>query len=183
MSRPIILVSVVAALLVGSIAMSPAHARKSQPAPVKSPEESAAWRATQADELYYTSLKFLFGHNESSMGDMASAYYIVMPNGDGIGDPSDAFLARFEKIVPVVKKGSDCKTAGAITDRKLNSAGLLFFVESIEWITDEEAIVEGGYEEDAATAARVTCRLKYDRKRWKVAKSVERAPRAPAPPK
>jgi len=183
MSRRFLLASVVTAILLGSCATPPAHARKSQPAPVKSQEESAAWRTAQADELYYTSLKFLFGHNESAMGDMASAYYIVMPNGDGIGDPSDAFMARFEKITPIVKKGSECKTAGAITDRKLNTAGILFFVESIQWITDEEAIVEGGYEEDTATAARVTCRLKYNKNRWKVAKSVERAPRAPAPAK
>ena len=162
-------------LLAGS---SPAPARDKKPVVVRTPAESATWRTTQTDDLYETSFRYIFRHNDSGIGDMAEAYYILVPKDGGMGDPTNDFLARLANVHPPVKKGSLCNTKGAVTSVKGGAAGILFFVEDIYWKSDEEVYVEGGYLEDVVNAARVTCLLKQKRGHWTVTKYGERDPHA-----
>ena len=142
-----------------------------------SPSSDPSWRTAQANNIYEATFRAMFGKNNSAMSQMTDAYYIVMPVGDGMGDPTSAFLARFAKDTPVVKKGSACSTRGVITEPGSGEPGILFFVEDITWMKNDEVSVEGGYEEDVATAARVTCQLQYKHDHWKLIKETERLPR------
>jgi len=165
-------------ILLGAAAPSPA--RDKQPAAVRTPAESAAWRTTQTDDLYEASFRYIFRHNDSGMGDMADSYYILVPADGGMADPTNEFLARFANVHPTVKKGSLCKTKGAVTSIKGGAAGILFFVENIYWKSDDEVYVDGGYLEDVVNSARVTCLLKQKKGHWNVTKYAERDPHAAA---
>ena len=161
--------------------LAPAMAKDKQPPVVRTPAESAIWRAAQTDDLTETSLRYMFRHNGSGLGEMADAYYVMVPRDGGMGDPTNDFLSRLANVNPPVKKGSLCNTKGAVTDIKRGTSGILFFVEEVTWKSDEEVYVDGGYMEDVANSARTTCLLKQKRGRWTVAKYGEHDPRASTP--
>jgi hypothetical protein len=183
MSRVAIVSGLALALLGGAAASLPVYAKKSEPATPRTPEQSAAWRTAEQDNVFATVFHYLFGHNHTGLEDMAESYFIAVPVGSGLGDPSSSFMTRFAAVNPTVRPASDCSTNGAITDRKRGSDGILFFIESIRWTDDQHAIVEGGYEEDVTTAARSVDLVEYTKGHWKVKKQLERDPNAPDPMK
>jgi hypothetical protein len=78
--------------------------------------------------------------------DLAANSYCVKINGR---DPGKNFLSRFNPLP--VKGASGCrkqKTSSVfmqVHDKKIGRLAVIFDVEAIRWLTENEAKVEGGY--------------------------------------
>lgn len=83
----------------------------------------------------------------------ASIYFLSM--GETAGDPNAEIMAHFEGHVPPVKAASQ-GTAGpdaAMNDMTTGDTGILLKASGIEWISDTEVDVKGGYMGNAKSAS------------------------------
>jgi hypothetical protein len=144
----VLIAAVLAACASGSSTASAAARRRAEPA-----VREAVFRA-------------LFEHNASGLGDKAGAYYIRWQEAD----PDAGFLARFAGQEPPVRPASRCdagKEKGVI-DRETGERGLLFTIDSIEWLSDGEAVVTAKYYEAGLSAAGYRILVVWNGTRFKV---------------
>jgi hypothetical protein len=64
-------------------------------------------------------------------------------------DPTDVFMKRFGNVPRTLKKASDAEvrktTRMPVVDKETGERGIIFLVDSIHWLGDRHARVEGGY--------------------------------------
>ena len=125
-------------------------------------------RQLQEDDIREAVFRWQFDHNVSGQQKRAKVYFLSV--GEKYGDPSDEFLKRFADNQPPVRKRSEC-TADAgkgVLDKKTGEQGLVFNVTRIQWKSDTEVEVEGGYYEAGLSASGNIYTLKKDQGKWKV---------------
>jgi hypothetical protein len=124
-------------------------------------------RKNQEDDVREAVFRWQFEHNASGQQKKAKAYYLQIGEK---GDPSDALMKRFAEHKPPVRKVSAC-TADAgkgVLDKKTGERGLIFRVTSIEWKSDTEVDVKGGYYEGGLSASGNTYTVKKENGKWKM---------------
>jgi hypothetical protein len=126
-----------------------------------------------------TVFRYQFFNNESGQQQSASVYFVgLYVPGDSVTqghyvDPSDQLMSRFAGNVPCVKKFSECTTSVyGVIDKQTGAYGLLFRIESIKKISDDEAEVTGGYFEGGLSASGNIYTVKWVNDWWVVAKDV-----------
>jgi hypothetical protein len=110
-------------------------------------------RESQIPEIYEAVFRHLFQHNVSGAQQNAKGYFLTI-NGD---DPTLEFLKRFEKHKPPVAAGSTFKVL---------EGGLKFRIDSLKWIDDDTAELQGGYYEGNLSASTNLYRVARKDGRW-----------------
>jgi len=125
-------------------------------------------RQRQEDDIREAVFRWQFDHNLSGQQKKAKVYFLSV--GDKYGDPSDEFIKRFADNKAPVRKRSECTVdAGkGVLDKKTGEQGLIFNVTRIQWKSDTEVEVEGGYYEAGLSASGNIYTLKNERGKWKV---------------
>ena len=99
----------------------------------------------------------------------AGAFYLDVSGGDT--DPSDAFLKRFAKVQPTVKKCSKGKVnylGAGVTDADTGKPGIIFRAGSVAWVTSTEVTVSGGFYENGQSASGDSYIVSFFDGRWHV---------------
>ena len=127
-------------------------------------------RENQTDDIREAVFRWQFDHNASGQNKKAQVYFLGI--GDRGGDPTDEFMKRFADHKPPVRKVSACSAdAGkGVRDKKTGETGLIFRVTKIEWKSDTEVRVKGGYYEAGLSASGNTYTVKKENGKWKVTK-------------
>jgi hypothetical protein len=101
----------------------------------------------------------------------ASSYCVMIDNSDA----EKVFLKRFNPLP--VKPASDCKkkntkigkiTLMNVVDKATGKRSVIFDLDSIRWVTETEAVVEGGYQCASQCMAGGNYHLIYDGTHWVV---------------
>lgn len=126
-------------------------------------------REGQTDDIREAVFRWQFDHNASGLQNKAQAYFLAV--GDKDSDPSDEFMKRFPEHKPPLRKVSACSAdAGkGVRDKKTGEKGLIFRVRKIEWKSDTEVEVKGGYYAADLSASGNTYTVKKENGKWKVA--------------
>ena len=125
-------------------------------------------RESQTDDIREAVFRWQFDHNASGQQTNAQVYFLeVGQKGD---DPSDEFMKRFAGHKPPVRKKSACNAAPGkgVFDKKTGQQGLIFRATSIDWKSDAEVDVQGGYYEAGLSSSGNTYTLKKKNGKWKV---------------
>jgi len=124
-------------------------------------------RKNEEDDIREAVFRWQFEHNASGQQQKAEAYFLQVGEK---GDPSDAFMERFAKHKPPVRKGSACTAdmAKGVLDKNTGEKGLIFRVTSIDWKSDSEVNVKGGYYEAGLSASANTYTVKKEKGKWRV---------------
>lgn len=105
--------------------------------------------------------------NASGHQGNAKVYFLEV--GEREGDPPDELMKRFAGNQPPVRRRSECRaTTLGDFDKKTGERGLVFRIRIIEWKSDTEVAVEGGYHEHGLSASGNTYTLKKENGKWKV---------------
>jgi hypothetical protein len=81
-----------------------------------------------------------------------AAVYCLAAQGEH--DPPDAVISQFASHEPPVKERSECDISPAgVVDRQSQRAGVLFYIKSVRWITDQSVSVLGGYKINGYTGS------------------------------
>jgi hypothetical protein len=125
-------------------------------------------RENQTGDIREAVFRWQFDHNASGQQKKAQVYFLEI--GQKGGDPSDEFMKRFVDHKPPVRKVSACSAdAGkGVLDKTTGEKGLIFRVTSIDWKSDTEVDVQGGYYEAGESASGNTYTLKKEKGKWKV---------------
>jgi hypothetical protein len=120
-------------------------------------------RDNQVDDIREATFRWQFNHNASGQQTNAQIYYLEI--GQKGGDPSDEFMKRFADHKPPIRKVSQCSAdiRKGVRDRKTGEHGLIFRVTSIDWKSDTEVDVQGGYYEGGHSASGNTYTLRKDK--------------------
>jgi hypothetical protein len=101
--------------------------------------------------------------------DLNAKVYFIQINGK---DPSFAFLLRLQDIRRPVKEKSQSRqqknVLGWVIDKKTKQIGVIFDSESIHWISQGKADVEGGYFYGGLCGASGTYHLEIKGSHWVV---------------
>jgi hypothetical protein len=127
-----------------------------------------SWRESQIDDIREAVFRWQFHHNASGQQKKAQVYFLqVGENGD---DPTDEFIKRFADHKPPVRKRSASSEdhGRGVRDKQTGERGLIFRVSKIEWRTDAEVEVKGGYYEANLSASGNTYTVKKQDGKWKV---------------
>jgi hypothetical protein len=84
-------------------------------------------------------------------------------------DPSDDFISRFRDIPRTIKKASSeepGKGPHTPVDKSTHHTGIVFSVDSIQWLGKDSTKVEGGYYCGGLCAAGITFRVKRENGKW-----------------
>jgi len=127
-------------------------------------------RKSQEDDIRESVFRWQFEHNASEQQENARVYFLEI--GKKEGDPSDEFIKRFAGNKLPVRKRSECSVnmgrSVGVLDKKTGEKGLILSVRSIEWKSDTEVDVKGGYYEHGLSASGNTYTLKKVNGKWKV---------------
>ena len=100
--------------------------------------------------------------------DMADYVYFLKI---GSRDPDSAFLQRFAANNPPVKPASKSGSEkNSVIDPETKKQGIIFYVESLRIINEDEAVVRGGYVMHGTSATGCTYNVKRVDGKWKVVK-------------
>jgi hypothetical protein len=146
--------------------ISPAQPQKDK----TTPEHMASFTQQQQNDIREAVFRYQFGHNASIQGNSVGVYCISVENK---ADPSDNFMKRFAGFKPPVHKASDCSTDAykGVVEKATGKRGLVFWVKSINWISQTDAEVAGGYFEDGLSASHNTYIVSRAKEgRWRVSK-------------
>lgn len=122
-------------------------------------------REAQTDDIREAVFRWQFEHNASGLKKKAGAYFLQI--GEKRGDPTDKFLKRFADHKPPVRKASGCH-GDPVRDKTTSEQGIIFSVTNIEWKSDTDVVVKGGYCEGGLSASGNTYTLKKDKGKWQV---------------
>jgi len=100
----------------------------------------------------------------------AAVYFLSI--GEAAGDPNDVIMKHFDGNVPPVKPASQCTTGpgGSINDMLTGDTGVLIKAAAINWISETEVEVKGGYLADAKSASANTYHVVLQDGLWVVDK-------------
>jgi hypothetical protein len=101
--------------------------------------------------------------------DLNAKVYFVQINGK---DPTTAFLQRLQDVDRPVKKKSESRreknVLGRVVEKKTKLTGVVFDTESIHWISEGKADVEGGHLCGGLCSASGTYHLEIKGSHWVV---------------
>jgi hypothetical protein len=127
-------------------------------------------KLTQADEeaIREAVFRYQFEHNASAQKQTAKVYFLSI--GDD-KDPSDAFMARFDKHKPPVKKLSQAPGPLDVNGKEIGDpGGLIFSVTTIEPVDEDKVLVNGGYYEGNLSASGNVYAVERKDHKWVVTK-------------
>ena len=91
---------------------------------------------------------------------------LSVADAKGQRDPSDAFMARFEKA-SMFRKGSECRAdSRGVREAKTSAPAVLVTLGPIEWLGPEEARVKTTYYRSQLRIARPVYRVVKEQSRW-----------------
>ena len=124
---------------------------------------------SQTDDIREAVFRWQFDHT-AFVGQQINAQIYFLSIGEKSEDPKDEFLKRFADHKPPVRKVSACTgyDEGGVFDKKTGQRGLLFRVAIIEWKSDTEVEVRGGYRAAGLSGTGNTYTLKRETGKWKV---------------
>jgi hypothetical protein len=126
--------------------------------------------ASQQDDIREAVFRYQFDHNQSGLQGNAHAYCLAATIGEKEVDPSDQFIKRFAHHKPPVRKASACHWAKVrVVENRWGKPALIFFVSKINWTSDEEATVNGGYREGNMSSSVCSYAVKKENGKWTVA--------------
>jgi len=128
-------------------------------------------RVGQEDDIREAVFRHQFDHNASGQQKTAHAYCLSIRAGKKDSAPPTPFIKRFNHYKPPVHKWSACHwTTQQVVENRLGRSARIFRVAEIEWISDSEIIVDGGYEEGNVSSSGNTYRVKKENGKWTVTK-------------
>jgi hypothetical protein len=127
-------------------------------------------RQDQEDDIREAVFRYQFDHNASGQQKTAKVYFLGV--GEKSTNPSDDFMKRFANHKPPVRKASASHfvRGEGLLDKKTGERGLAFRATNIQWISDTEVEVSGGYYEAELSSSDNTYTLKKEDGKWKVTK-------------
>jgi len=119
----------------------------------------------------------VFRHElEGHLGVAEVEVYFLTIEGQ---DPSADFLARFADLPRPVRPGSWATRRGmseamsrrrvawrGMIDKETGMQGRILHIDSLEWASDDEVLIEGGYYENPLSAAGTTYEVEWKGGRW-----------------
>jgi len=128
-------------------------------------------KSNPLDDILEVVFRYQFSHNESAKHENYSSYYLSI--GEEDTDPNDAFMKRFHRYKPSIKKISQSIISkeylgNIIIDKDSGERGIIFRVSTIKWINNNEIEVEGGYYESLLSASGNIYRVIWDKNHWRV---------------
>ena len=137
---------------------------------------NAADRASQIDDIREATFRYQFVKNASMQQTSAKVYFLSLTDLEkhrGL-DPSDVFMKRFDGHKPRVAKASQAKTSieDGARDAKTGEDGIIFSIYEINWKSDSEVEVAGGYYEGSESASYNTYYLVKKGGKWIVERNV-----------
>lgn len=122
------------------------------------------------DQVREAVFRHQFAHNSSGQKDRAPIYFLSLGETDKPQDPSPALMARFAQHQPRVEPVSRAHVSfdSSVRHRDTGERGLIFRVTSIERVSDDLAIVEGGYYEGNLSSSGNTYRVERKNGVWVV---------------
>jgi hypothetical protein len=128
-----------------------------------------SFRFVQEQNIREVVFRYLFDHNASGQQRNALIFCLSLSFDEHV-DPSDEFMKRFDSHNPPVRKISDCAEHpfAGVTDKRTGKRALLLRVTTIQWISEVEGEVGGGYYEGPLNASGNTFRVVRSRGQWKV---------------
>lgn len=121
--------------------------------PVPSTEAQTAATGDIAEAVF----RYQFQHNASSLQERADRYCLSLP---GERSPEAAFLQRFDGNKPPVLGVDEC--------RRKSGKNLLFRVQRLDWRSDTEVWVSGGYWEGNLSSSAESYRVRLKDGKWVV---------------
>jgi hypothetical protein len=121
--------------------------------PVPSSEAQSAATSDIAEAVF----RYQFRHNASSLQERADRYCLSLP---GERSPDAAFLQRFDGNTPPVLGVEEC--------RRKSGKNLLFRVQRLDWRSDDEVWVSGGYWEGNLSSSGESYRVRRKDGKWGV---------------
>jgi hypothetical protein len=122
-------------------------------APVPSPEAQSKATYDIAEAVF----RYQFQHNASAIQQTAGRYCLSLP---GDRSPDAVFLHRFDGNTPPVLGADDC-------ERK-SGKDLFFRVQKVDWQSDDEVWVRGGYFEGNLSSSVESYRVRRKNGKWTV---------------
>jgi hypothetical protein len=119
------------------------------------PSTEAQSRAT--NDIAEAVFRYQFQHNASSLQERADRYCLSLP---GEQSPDAAFLQRFDGNTPAVLGVDDC--------RRQSGKNLLFRLQKLDWRSDDEVWVTGGYWEGNLSSSVESYRVRRKDGKWVV---------------
>lgn len=121
--------------------------------PVPSTEAQARATSDIAEAVF----RYQFRHNASSLQERADRYCLSLP---GEQSPDAAFLQRFDGNTPQVVGVDEC--------RRKSGKNLLFRIQKLDWRSDDEVWVSGGYWEGNLSSSGESYRVHRKDGKWVV---------------
>jgi hypothetical protein len=112
-------------------------------------------RFAAQDEILEAVFRYQFQHNASAIQGKADRYCLTLPQDK---NPSEEFLRRFAEVQPSVVSADQC--------RKKAGRDLFFRVQNLDWRSDEEVWVRGGYWEGNLSSSLELYRVLRKNGRW-----------------
>lgn len=126
-------------------------------------------KSTPEDDIRETVFRYQFQHNVSGQQQNAKVYFLSIGTLSGSRDPSDEFMKRFQGHKPPVKKVSQAiASVEGVIDKDTGERGLIFRVTRIEWKSEVEVEVEGGYFESGLSASGNIYLVRQEGEKWVV---------------
>lgn len=101
--------------------------------------------------------RYQFAHNASAIQQSADHYCLSLP---GDRSPDAGFLQRFDGNHPPVVRADQCQRG--------SGHDLFFRVQRLDWRSDTEVWVSGGYWETTLSSATESYRVRFRNGRWVV---------------
>jgi len=122
-------------------------------------------KTEQEDDIREAVFRHQFGHNASAIKQKAKTYYLALGSLINKRDPSSNFMQRFKGHKPSVERVSLAEEGyGRIRD------GLIFYIEEIRWINENEVEVSGGYYEGNLSSSGNNYQVVRKNGKWSVKK-------------
>jgi hypothetical protein len=121
------------------------------------PAPSSEAQAAATSDIAEAVFRYQFRHNASSLQERADRYCLSLP---GERSPDAAFLQRFDGNTPPVMGVEEC--------RRQSGKNLLFRVQRLDWRSDDEVWVTGGYWEGNLSSSGESYRVRRKDGKWVV---------------
>jgi hypothetical protein len=121
------------------------------------PAPSSEAQSAASSDIAEAVFRYQFRHNASSLQARADRYCLSLP---GEQSPDAAFLQRFDGNTPPVLGVEEC--------RRQSGKNLLFRVQRLDWRSDDEVWVTGGYWEGNLSSSGESYRVRRKDGKWVV---------------
>jgi len=114
-------------------------------------------RLTAETDIADAVFRYQFEHNASAIQQQADHYCLSLP---GERSPGADFLHRFDGNHPPVRRADECQRG--------SGHDLFFRVQRLDWRSDTEVWVSGGYWEGNLSSSKESYRVRFKNGKWVV---------------